>query len=177
MSVLIQINPGKCWKLGGFSSEIGEGIYTLIVARALLIAFLLSIAVHAQDSQLPPPPPPRAQDLPEEDEALKPKEYPLNPLESAKNLNVGNQYLKKGNYRAAANRYKEATLWDPGSAEAFEKLGEALEHVHDFAPAREAYTKYLELAKDAKDADAIRKRMAKWPKASAQKSTAANNDR
>ncbi|HYK62009.1 MAG TPA: tetratricopeptide repeat protein [Bryobacteraceae bacterium] len=147
------------------------------MARALLIAFLLGVTLHAQESQLPPPPPPRPQDLPEEDEALKPKEYPLNPLESAKNLNVGNQYMKKGNYRAAANRYKEATLWDPGSAEAFERLGEALEHVHDFVPAREAYTKYLDLAKDAKDADAIRRRIAKWPKASASKTLPPNNDR
>jgi len=147
------------------------------VARALLIAFLLGVTLHAQESQLPPPPPPRPQDLAEEDEALKPKEYPLNPLESAKNLNVGNQYMKKGNYRAAANRYKEATLWDPGSAEAFERLGEALEHVHDFVPAREAYTKYLDLAKDAKDADAIRRRIAKWPKASASKTLPPNNDR
>jgi hypothetical protein len=35
--------------------------------------------------------------------------------------------------------------------------------MHDFGRAREAYTKYLELAKDAKDAGAIRSRMAKWP--------------
>ena len=172
MSVLVQINPGKRGKLGCFFSEIGERIYTLIVARALLIAFLVSIPLRAPASQLPPPPPPRPQDLPEEDEALKPKEYSLNPLESAKNLNVGNQYMKKGNYRAAANRYKEATLWDPGSAEAFEKLGEALEHVHDFVPAREAYAKYLELAKDARDADSIRKRMARWPKAPSPKASA-----
>jgi tetratricopeptide (TPR) repeat protein len=135
-------------------------------------ALFFNATLRAQGSQLPPPPPPRPQDLPEEDEALKPKEYPLNPLESAKNLNVGNQYMKKGNYRAAANRYKEATLWDPGSAEAFEKLGEALEHVHDFVPAREAYTKYLDLAKDARDADAIRRRMAKWPRAPSPKPSA-----
>jgi tetratricopeptide (TPR) repeat protein len=141
----------------------------MVAVILLTLALFFNATPWAQGSQLPPPPPPRPQDLPEEDEALKPKEYPLNPLESAKNLNVGNQYLKKGNYRAAANRYKEATLWDPGSAEAFEKLGEALEHVHDFVPAREAYTKYLDLAKDAKDADAIRRRMAKWPKASAPK--------
>ncbi|HEY7338553.1 MAG TPA: tetratricopeptide repeat protein [Bryobacteraceae bacterium] len=144
------------------------------MARGLLAAFLLTLTLRAQESQVPPPPPPRAQDLPEEDEALKPKEYPLNPLESAKNLNVGNQYMKKGNYRAAANRFKEATLWDPGSAEAFQKLGEALERAHDYAPAREAYTKYLELAKDAKDADSIRKRIAKWPKASTANRSAAD---
>jgi tetratricopeptide (TPR) repeat protein len=136
------------------------------VARTLLAAILFNLLLSAQ-SQLPPPPPPRPEDLPEEDQSLKPKEYPLNPLESVKDVNVGKQYMIKGNYRAAAARFKEATLWDPGNAEAFEKLGEALERVHDFAPAREAYTKYLELAKDAKDAGAIRSRMAKWPRRAA----------
>jgi tetratricopeptide (TPR) repeat protein len=137
------------------------------VARTFLSAFLLGAALLAQEPAPPPPPPqaPRPQDLQEEDESLKPKEYALNPLESSKNINVGNQYFKKGNFRAAANRYKEATLWDPGSPEAYLRLGEALERVHDFTPAREAYTKYLDLAKDAKDADAIKKRIAKWPKA------------
>jgi tetratricopeptide (TPR) repeat protein len=136
------------------------------VARTLLAAILFNVLLSAQ-SQLPPPPPPRPQDLPEEDESLKPKEYPLNPLESVKDVNVGKQYMVKGKYGAAAARFKEATLWDPGNAEAFQKLGEALEHMHDFGPAREAYTKYLALAKDAKDAGAIRSRMAKWPKSSA----------
>jgi tetratricopeptide (TPR) repeat protein len=135
------------------------------VARTLLTAFLLGVELFAQEPPPPPPQVPRPQDLQEEDESLKPKEYALNPIESARDINIGNQYFKKGNFRAAANRYREATLWDPGSAEAFLKLGEALERVHDFNPARDAYNKYLELAKDAKDADAIKRRMAKWPKA------------
>lgn len=143
------------------------------MARTLLAAILFSLLLRAQ-SQLPPPPPPRPEDLPEEDQSLKPKEYPLNPLQSATDVNVGKQYMTKGNYRAAAARFKEATLWDPGNAEAFEKLGEALERVHDFGPAREAYTKYLELAKDAKNAGSIRSRMAKWPKSAASNPTSAN---
>lgn len=143
------------------------------MARTLLAAILFNVLLSAQ-SQLPPPPPPRPEDLPEEDQSLKPKEYPLNPLESAKDVNVGKQYLVKGKYGAAAGRFKEATLWDPGNAEAFQKLGEALERMHDFGPAREAYTKYLELAKDAKDAGAIRSRMAKWPKSSASNPPSAN---
>ena len=139
------------------------------MARVLVAAILVTAWLRAQE--LPPPPPPRPQELPEEDEALKPKEYALNPLEAAKNVNIGNQYFKKGNYRAAVNRYKEASLWDPGSAEAFLKLGEANERVHDYAAAREAYTKYLELAPDAKDAGAIRNRMAKWPRPPVSKPT------
>ncbi len=153
---------------------MGELIYNLIVARGPLppvfAALFFGLLVHAQEPAAPPPSPaPNPQELPEEDESLQPKTYSLNPVESARDINVGNQYFKKGNYRAAANRFKEATLWDPGSAEAFAKLGEASERLHDYAAARDAYTKYFELAKDAKDAEAIKKRMAKWPKSYAEK--------
>jgi tetratricopeptide (TPR) repeat protein len=164
VGIFVEVDTRKRRKLGSSFAKIGQRIYTLIVARALLVAFLVSVGLHAQEPPAPPPQAPKPEDLQEEDQSIKPKEYALNPLESAKNVNVGDQYFKKGNFRAAANRYKDATLWDPGSAEAFLKLGEALERAHDFNPAREAYTKYIELAKDSKDADAIKKRMAKWPK-------------
>jgi predicted TPR repeat methyltransferase len=71
--------------------------------------------------------------------------------------------MTKGKYNAAANRYKRATLYDPGSPAGFLKLGEAEEKLHNFDLARDAYGKYLDLAKNAKDAEAIKKRMAKWP--------------
>ena len=51
--------------------------------------------------QAKPPAPPTEQEPPEEDESLKPKEYTLNPVQSARELTAGNFYFKKGNYRAA----------------------------------------------------------------------------
>ena len=77
----------------------------------------------------------------------------------------GDYYFKKPNYSAAAKRYLEATRWDPGSAEAFLKLGETREKLRQYGPAREAYLKYIELAEDPKEKDAIRKKMDKWPDA------------
>jgi tetratricopeptide (TPR) repeat protein len=109
---------------------------------------------------------PTEEDPPEEDESLIPKEYALNPLEATRNITTGNFYLKKGNVRAAARRYLEATKWDPGSAEAFLKLGEADERLHDREGAREAYTKYLEISPDAKNAPELKKKMEKWPSSS-----------
>lgn len=113
--------------------------------------------------KLQTPPPKAEEEPPEEDESLIPKEYALNPLEAAKNITAGNFYFKKGNFKAAAKRYLEATRWDPGSAEAFLKLGESDEKLKDRAGAREAYTKYLGLAPDSKNAELIKKKIAKWP--------------
>jgi Flp pilus assembly protein TadD len=96
-----------------------------------------------------------AQQPPEEDRSFQPKEYEFNPLRAAQNIAVGDQYFKKGNYGAAKGRYQDATLYDPGSAEALEKLGRAAEKLHDFSAARDAYTKYLKLAPTAKDAAAV----------------------
>ncbi len=137
--------------------------------RAWFASCFLTCALAAQ----PPPasqkklqtPPPKQEEVepPEEDETLKPAEYALNPLEAARNITKGNFYFKKGNYRAAAKDYMEATRWDPGSAEAFLKLAESDEKLKDRDGARDAYAKYLALAPEAKNAAEIKKRIAKWP--------------
>jgi len=120
--------------------------------------------VPPPQSKQTPPPAAKEQEPPEEDESLKPTEYALNPLEANTNITAGNFYFKKGNYRAAAKRYLEATRWDPGSADAFFKLAEANERLKDRAAARDAYEKYLAISPDAKNADAIKKKIATWPK-------------
>ena len=130
--------------------------------------------LFAQQQQPPEQPPkkletqrpakPVEQEPPEEDEALKPEQFALNPLQAQKSITAGDYYFKtKKNYHAAARRYLYATKWDPGSPEAFLKLGECQEKLNDHAAAREAYEKYLELSPDAKNAAAIRKKIEKWP--------------
>ena len=120
-------------------------------------------ALAPQTPAQPPKPKPELQeDLPpEEDVAAKPKEYSFNPLQAANELKVGAYYMKRGKFRAAAQRFREATLWNNTLAEAFERLGEAEEKAHEKQAARDAYAKYLAMAPDAKDADEIRKRLKK----------------
>ena len=88
-------------------------------------------------------------------------QYSFNPLQSQRDIAVGDYYLKQRNYRAAAGRYREATKWNERNAEAWLRLGEASEKAKDPEAAREAYTKYLALASDAKNAAEIRKRVQK----------------
>ena len=118
------------------------------MARALFAAALFTCVLSAQK---PPQPPGQPPEPPEEDESLAPKVYALNPVQARKEIVAGDYYFKKPNYNAAAKRYLEATRWDPGSAEAFLKLGAA------------------QLAEDPKEKDAVLKKMAKWPEATASK--------
>jgi tetratricopeptide (TPR) repeat protein len=146
------------------------------LSTCVLSASFLSAAGFAQDQPPPPqqqkklettrPQKPAEQEPPEEDESLKPEEFTLNPLEAQKNITAGDYYFKtKKNYHAAARRYLRATKWDPGSPEAFLKLGESEEKLNDHAAACEAYEKYLELAPTAKNAAAISKKIEKCPAA------------
>ena len=166
-------NPGR---KGGDKEtrSTAPALYTLIVARAYIaFIFAVSVVTLAQD-----PKPAREkpatrgpvieQEPAEEDPALKPTEYSFNPLEASRNITTGNFYFKKGNHRAAMRRYLEATKWDPMSGEAYLKLGESYEKLHDFTNAREAYTKYISLGPDPKNAEAVTKRLEKFPKPKAE---------
>ena len=153
-----------------------EGVYNLIVSRvSILVAalsFLSAALLTAQDQQTPPPqkklettrttkPADKIteQEPPEEDDSVAPKTYSFNPLEAEKDVKVGNYYFKKGNYKAAVNRFREATLWNPTSAEAFLRLGESEEKLRDRKAAREAYEKFIALAPTDKQADAVKKKL------------------
>ena len=125
------------------------------LVRLTALAVLLILPIPGQV--------PKPQEPPEEDESLKPKEYSFNPLQSAKEIKIGDFYAKKKNYRAASARYREATQWEPGNAQAWLRLGESLEKLKDAKAAREAFAKYLEIEPDSKDAPAIKKKLAGKP--------------
>ncbi|MBI2688667.1 MAG: tetratricopeptide repeat protein [Acidobacteria bacterium] len=125
------------------------------MARRLLLSSILSLFTLVAQK-----PPATAQEPPEEDSTLvEPKEYTFNPLQAEKEVRTGNFYAKKGNFKAAATRYREATKWNPGLADAWLRLGEALEKRKDMKGAKEAYAKYLELAPDAKNVESIKKKL------------------
>jgi len=128
------------------------------VKRLLLAALLAGYGCLGQEPKLQQSKPVQ-QEPPEEDEAIAPKEYTFNPLQANKEVEIGNYYFKKHNYRAAAKRFTEAIKWNPGFAEAFLRLGETDEKLRDKNAARLAYSKYLELQPGAKNAEDIKKRL------------------
>jgi tetratricopeptide (TPR) repeat protein len=142
--------------------------YTLLIAGVLLAPGGLA---PAQQKDQPPkqeapdkpkqPEPPKEAEPPEEDEGAKPKEYAFNPLQAQKEITVGEFYMHRKSFTAAAGRFTEATRWNPGLADAYLKLAEADEKLNDRKGAKQAYSKYLELAPDAKNAAAIKKKIEK----------------
>jgi tetratricopeptide (TPR) repeat protein len=128
-----------------------------------ILQYALVCGVLCAQQQAPPKqqPAPAEQAPPEEDEAITPpKEYSFNPLQAEKELRIGNYYFKKGSYKAAANRFRESVKWNAGFAEAYLRLGDAEVKLRDSKTAREAYTKFVELAPDDKRAQALKKKVA-----------------
>ena len=96
----------------------------------------------------------------DEDEDLLPQtRYAFNPIQAKKDLKIGNFYARKGNHRAAAGRYLEATKWNPSYAEAYWRLGRSREKLKQPSDALEAYQRFLQLAPDDKRAGAAKQKI------------------
>jgi len=118
--------------------------------RITLAAVLVATFAAAQVREAEPP---------EEDAGAKKIEYAFNPLKAEQEMKVGDFYWKRGSYQAAAGRYKEASLWNPGLAAAFLKLGECYQKLKQVEQAHEAFEKYLAIEPDGKRAAEVRKRI------------------
>ncbi len=122
-----------------------------------VVVLILAASLPGQQTKPPTPPP----EPPEEDESLAKKEYAFNPIQAANEVKVGDYYFKKGNFRAAISRYKEALLWNQGCADAWRRLGDAHDKMKDPAAAREAWKKYVEIEPDGKYAAKLRRKLAR----------------
>ncbi|HEY6372482.1 MAG TPA: tetratricopeptide repeat protein [Candidatus Sulfotelmatobacter sp.] len=72
--------------------------------------------------------------------------HPWNPHKAAKDIEVGDYYFKeRKNYRAAADRYREALLYKPNDAVATFRLAVCLEKMDQPDDARKEYENYLTL--------------------------------
>src|SRR6476646_12304037 len=112
------------------------------LAALLLIALTAFADSPAQKQQQKKKEPAKQEEEPlppDEDQAAANKVYAFNPLQAQKEVRIGNYYFKKGAYRAAAQRFREATKWNPGYAEAWLRLAETDEKQKDEKGACQAY--------------------------------------
>jgi len=80
-----------------------------------------------------------------------------NPHKAAKNIEVGDFYFKKKNYRAAEDRYREALMYKHNDATATFRLAESLERLDRPAEARQEYESYLQILPHGPESDAAKK--------------------
>lgn len=72
--------------------------------------------------------------------------HPWNPHKAAKDIEVGDYYFKeRKNYRAAADRYREALAFKPNDAVATFRLAVCLEKMDQPNDARKEYENYLKI--------------------------------
>jgi tetratricopeptide (TPR) repeat protein len=90
--------------------------------------------------------------------------HPWNPLKSSKDVQIGDFYSRRKNYKAALDRYKEALYYKEGDAVATFKIGECEEKLGNKAEAKKYFAQYLKILPDgpsAKDARASLERLEK----------------
>jgi tetratricopeptide (TPR) repeat protein len=81
--------------------------------------------------------------------------HPWNPMKALKDVEVGDYYFKRKNYRAALDRYKEALYWKENDAIASFRLAQCQEKLGNKEAARKYYEQYLKILPEgpfAKDA-------------------------
>ncbi len=71
--------------------------------------------------------------------------HPWDPHKAAKDIEVGDFYFKKKNYRAALERYKEALVYKPNDALAEFHLAECFDKTGNSSEAITHYQEYLKI--------------------------------
>ncbi|MCZ6485501.1 MAG: hypothetical protein O6826_07385 [Acidobacteria bacterium] len=82
------------------------------------------------------------------------------PLRAREHVEIGDFYYRRDNYKAAAERYREAVTYNPKWAEAYEKLIRALEKQKAFLEAIEVCEQFVE----SNDSSAEVERFQEWGK-------------
>jgi len=83
--------------------------------------------------------------------------HPWNPHKAAKDIEVGDFYFKRKNYRAAADRYREALLYKENDAVATFRLALCLEKMDQPDLALKEYESYLKILPHGPQAEQAQK--------------------
>jgi tetratricopeptide (TPR) repeat protein len=79
------------------------------------------------------------------------------PHKAAKDIEVGNFYFRRGNYKAAEDRFREALSYKQNDAVATFRLAESLEKLGIFDDARAEYESYLKILPHGPEAERAQK--------------------
>jgi tetratricopeptide (TPR) repeat protein len=87
--------------------------------------------------------------------------HPFDPHRASKDIEVGDFYFKRRNYRAALERYREALLYKPHDAFANFRMAQAFEKLARLDQASECYQEYLKILPNGPLAEEAKKALEK----------------
>ncbi|HKW18129.1 MAG TPA: tetratricopeptide repeat protein [Terriglobales bacterium] len=87
--------------------------------------------------------------------------HPWDPHKAAKDVEVGDYYFKKKNYKAAISRYQEALVYKPNDAVAQFRLAESFDKTGHSGEAVQYYQQYLKILPHGPDAEDAQKALAR----------------
>ncbi len=91
--------------------------------------------------------------------------HPWNPMKALKDIEVGDFYFRRKNYKAALERYKEALYYKDNDAVASFRVAECQNKLGDKAEARKYYELYLKILPDGPFAKEAHTSLDRLPKA------------
>jgi regulator of sirC expression with transglutaminase-like and TPR domain len=96
--------------------------------------------------------------------------HPWDPHKAMKDIDVGDFYFKRKNYKAALDRFQEALLYKPNDALATFKVGQCEENLNHPEAARTAYEGYLKILPSGPMAEEAKKGLERLKNSTAKKS-------
>lgn len=100
--------------------------------------------------------------------------HPWDPHKAAKDVEVGDYYFKRKNYRAAIERYRDALVYKPNDAVAQFRLAESLAKTGNSGEATTHYQEYLKILPHGPFAADAQKALQRLKANESKESTAAN---
>ena len=91
--------------------------------------------------------------------------HPWNPYKANKNIQVGDFYFHRRNYKGALERYKDALYYKQNDAVATFRAGECEEKLGNKVEAKKYFEQYLKILPDGPSAKEARNSLAKLEKA------------
>lgn len=107
------------------------------------------------------PPKDDATKHPESDVSDVTEMHTWNPMKAQKDVEVGEFYMKRQNYRAAEARFREALTFKPGDATATYRLAEVLDVQSHYDEAAKEYQEYLKIPSNGKYNSEAKKALAR----------------
>jgi tetratricopeptide (TPR) repeat protein len=93
--------------------------------------------------------------------------HPWDPHKALKDIEVGDFYFRRKNYRAAESRYREALLYKNNDAAATYRLAVSLEKLDRPDEAREEYESYLKILPEGHESERARRALERLKNAAA----------